>query len=202
MLVDQATDENILKHISVEAYSDANYAGEKSSRRSRTGYVIHAMGSLVAWQSKMQPIIAISTTEAEYQATTATVKEVLWIKNYLKLLLGPEEISATVKMDNQSALRLILNPQSVTRAKHIDVQHHFLRERAVRDEVQFEYCPTDRMFADYLTKQVPLQKFKTCIHVIGMKEPSNFDEVTTSIPEFSSHRASTLELVVEGQRTR
>ena len=186
-LVFQATDENVTKHITVNAYSDADYAGEKSSRRSRTGYVIQTMGSLVAWQSKMQPTIAISTTEAEYQAATATVKEVLWIKNYLKELLTPKEISAKIKMDNQSALRLLLNPQSVTRAKHIDVQHHFLRERAVRDEVQFEYCPTDQMIADYLTKQVPVQKFKTCIYAIGMREPSDAElsgSVETNVNSF------------------
>eukprot|EP00963_Diacronema_lutheri_P014467 scaffold2931_cov1286-Pavlova_lutheri.AAC.1 len=171
-LVYEATDEDVRDQIKIITHSDADYASDKDSRRSRTGFVIQVMGSLVAWQSKMQPTISISTTEAEYQAATAAVKETLWIKNYLQQLLEPRNISAKIYMDNQSALRLIQNPQSVTRAKHIDVQHHFLRERAIREEVKFEYCPTNEMNADYLTKQVPLEKFKMCISNIGMKKPS------------------------------
>ena len=186
-LVFEATDEDVNDQIKIITHSDADYAGDKDSRRSRTGFVIQVMGSLVAWQSKMQPTISISTTEAEYQAATAAVKETLWIKNYLQQLLEPRTISAKIYMDNQSALRLIQNPQSVTRAKHIDVQHHFLRERAIREEVTFEYCPTNEMNADYLTKQVPLEKFKSCIRSIGMKKPSDAElsgSVETNVNSF------------------
>eukprot|EP00963_Diacronema_lutheri_P013672 scaffold2671_cov455-Pavlova_lutheri.AAC.2 len=172
MLVYEATSEKVAETINIVAYSDADYAGEHETRRSRTGYTVQVMGGLVAWQSKLQPTIAISTTEAEYQAATAAVKEVLWIKNYLMQLLKPEHITATIHMDNQSALRLIKNPQSVTRAKHIDVQHHFLRERAIRAEVNFVYCSTDQMWADYLTKRLPAEKFRTCIKRLGMKNPT------------------------------
>jgi len=129
------------------------------------------MGGLVAWQSKLQPTISLSTTEAEYQAATGAVKEALWMKNFIDQLLNPEKVEIIVQVDNQSALRLLKNPQSVSRAKHIDVQHHFLRERAIREEVVFRYCPTEKMWADYHTKGLPKEKFKTFISKLGMYSP-------------------------------
>eukprot|EP00963_Diacronema_lutheri_P005897 scaffold470_cov465-Pavlova_lutheri.AAC.1 len=167
----QGTSQNLPDCIQITVYSDADYAGESDTRRSRTGYAILIMGGLVAWQSKLQPTISLSTTEAEYQAATAAVKEALWMKNFIDQLLNPEKVEIVVKVDNQSALRLLKNPQSVSRAKHIDVQHHFLRERAIREEVDFRYCPTEKMWADYLTKRLPKEKFKTCISKLGMYSP-------------------------------
>lgn len=159
------------QEIHITAYSDADYAGNKECRRSRTGYAIIIMGGLIGWQSKLQPTIATSTTEAEYQAASAAIKETLWMRNLLKQLLEPKKITVTVMIDNQSTLRLLRNPQSVTQAKHIDVQHHFIRERAMRAEVNLVYCRTEEMWADYLTKQVPSEKFKNCIKNLGMITP-------------------------------
>lgn len=130
-----------------------------------------SMGALVAWQSKLQPTIAPSTTEAEYQVAATTIKETLWMRNLLKQLLEPKSIKVNILIDNQSALRLLKNPQSVTQAKHIDVQHHFIRERAMRKEIDMMYYPTESMWADYLTKPIPAPKFKECIQTLGMILP-------------------------------
>lgn len=162
------TNENPKEKLTVTIYSDADYAGDKDSRRSRTGYIVTVMGSLVSWQSKLQPTIATSTTEAEYQAAGAAIKEGLWIRNFLHQLLETKTVQVTINIDNQSTLRLLKNPQSVTKAKHIDVQHHFIRERAIRNEVILTYCQTEQMWADYLTKQLPSEKFNICIKNIGM----------------------------------
>lgn len=129
------------------------------------------MGSLVSWQSKLQPTIATSTTEAEYQAAGAAIKAGLWIRNFLHQLLETKTVQVTINIDNQSTLRLLKNPQSVTKAKHIDVQHHFIRERAIRNEVILTYCQTEQMWADYLTKQLPSEKFNICNQFLHIKEP-------------------------------
>ena len=130
--------------IHIKTYSDAEYASDKENRRSRTGYAIQVLGGLVSWQSKSQQTIATSTTEAEYQATFVAIKEHLWIRNLLKQLLNPRQVKVTILIDNQSTLRLLKTPHSVTRAKHIDVQHHFIREQAMRNEVDMEYCGTKK----------------------------------------------------------
>eukprot|EP00963_Diacronema_lutheri_P012506 scaffold1797_cov453-Pavlova_lutheri.AAC.1 len=167
-LIYTGTTEDENQAIQITAYSDADYASDKDNRRSRTGFAIQVLGGLVSWQSKLQPTIATSTTEAEYQAASAAIKESLWIRNLVQQLLNPKQVKVTILIDNQSTLRLLKNPQSVTRAKHIDVQHHFMRERAMRNEVEMNYCETEKMWADYLTKQVPTAKFKLCIQQLGM----------------------------------
>ena len=79
----KATNENPEEKLQVTIYSDADYAGDRNNRRSRTGYAIIVMGGLVSWQSKLQTTIATSTTEAEYQAAASAIKEGLWIRNFI-----------------------------------------------------------------------------------------------------------------------
>jgi hypothetical protein len=61
--------------------------------------------------------------------------------------------------DNQAAMKLIKHPIASMRSKHIDVQHHFVRERCSRGEVAFQYCETGEMVADCMTKALPMVKF-------------------------------------------
>ena len=56
--------------------------------------------------------------------------------------------------DNQGALALQRNPTSHQRAKHIDVAHHFVRERVARGELDLLYCQTNKMLADLFTKSL------------------------------------------------
>ena len=99
--------------------------------------------------------MAASTTEAEYISAAQAVKEALW----LRVLTG----------DNQSALKLLKNPVSSMRSKHIDVVHHFARERVARREVEFSYVNTNEMLADMLTKPVPGNKLQVCSDGIGVE---------------------------------
>ena len=142
-------------------YCDADYAGDIDTRRSTTGYVFLYNGGAITWQSKRQQTVAVSTTEAEYMAAAAAVKEGLWLR---KLLgdLHLETKTINIMADNQSAIKLLRNPISSLRSKHIDVIHHFARERVMRQEVAFHYTATDTMIADILTKALGGDKFTYC----------------------------------------
>jgi hypothetical protein len=82
---------------------------------------------------------------------------------WLRKLLADLEISVkTVKInaDNQAAIKLLKNTATSSRSKHVDVTHHFARERVERGEVDFVYISTDGMVADALTKATPLVKLE------------------------------------------
>ena len=62
--------------------------------------------------------------------------------------------------DNQSAISLAKSPQFHGRAKHIDIRHHFLRERVADGTVELKYCPSENMVADILTNTVKFEKLR------------------------------------------
>ena len=144
---------------------DSDYAADPDTRRSTTGYVFTLNGGAITWSSKRQPTIAASTTEAEYMAAAAAVKEALWLRKVMTTL-NVETGVINLYSDNQGAIKLLRNPISSMRSKHIDVMHHFARERVVRGEVAFHFVPTDKNIADALTK--PLAASKSAVCRIGM----------------------------------
>ena len=149
------------------AYCDADYAGDIDTRRSTTAYVFILNGGAVSWSSRLQQTVAASTTEAEYMAAAAAIKESLWISKLLSDLRIDSGIT-TIQADSQSAIKLLKHPVFSMRSKHIDVIYHFARERVARKEVTFAYTKTDHMVADALTKPVPVTKFQFCRAAMGV----------------------------------
>ena len=148
-------------------YSDADYAGDLDTRRSTTGYLFTMNGGAISWSSKRQPTVAVSTTEAEYMAAAQATKEALWLRKLradLQLQTGP----MIIKVDNQSAIKVLKNPILSARSKHIDIIYNFARERAARQEIKFEYIRTDHMLADALTKPVNKIKLEFCRSGMGV----------------------------------
>lgn len=139
------------------AYSDSDFAGDIYSRKSTTGYIIKFCGGPVAWCSKRQPIVSLSSTEAEYIAAAECIKEALFLKSVIDELLGVN-ININLHVDNQSAITIIKNGQFNKRSKHIDVRYHFINEKVSEGIVKLFYCPSSEQLADSLTK--PLDKVK------------------------------------------
>jgi hypothetical protein len=103
--------------------------------------------------------------EAEYIAASMATKEALWLRNLLSdfgMVVSPVQILC----DNQSAIAVATNPIMSQRAKHIDLQYHFLRDRIVRKEIALSYVSTKSNLADVLTKPLPYDVMMVC--VIGM----------------------------------
>ena len=70
----------------VEGFVDSNYAGSLDTRKSLTGYVFIIYGGVVSWKANLQPVVALSTTEADYIAMTEAIKEAIWLKGIIKEL--------------------------------------------------------------------------------------------------------------------
>uniref|UniRef100_A0A2N9EDK6 Reverse transcriptase Ty1/copia-type domain-containing protein n=1 Tax=Fagus sylvatica TaxID=28930 RepID=A0A2N9EDK6_FAGSY len=95
--------------LTLRAYSDADWAGDPTDRRSTTGYCFLLGSSLISWRSKKQSVVARSSTEAEYCALTDTTSELLWLR-WLLQDLGVSTSSATpIYCDNRSAIQITRN---------------------------------------------------------------------------------------------
>jgi hypothetical protein len=152
------------------AFTDADYAGDLDSRRSTTGYVLTLNAGPVAWGSIKQKSVALSTTEAEYIAACHTAKEIVWLRNLLHEIGFEQVDSTTLFCDNQSAVRLVFNPEFHKRTKHIDVQHHFIREKQNDGSLHMQYLPTEEQLADLFTKPLPGPRFEKLRRQIGIED--------------------------------
>ena len=151
----------------LEGYCDANYGSCEVTRRSTTGYLFTFSGSLISWQTKLQKTVATSTTEAEYMAAAAAAKEALYLRKIL-LDVGFGAKCITIHCDNQGAVNLTKNALTVSRTKHVDIAHHFVRNRVSRGELQIQYIHSSDQLADFLTKALGPTKLQTAIQKLAL----------------------------------
>ena len=111
----------------VEGFVDADYAGGIDTRKSTTGFVFIVYGAAVSWRSMLQPVVALSTTEAEYMAVTKGVKEAMWLRGMLSEL-GLNQHTLVVFCDKKSVVHLSKHQVFHERSKHIDIKLHFVRD--------------------------------------------------------------------------
>jgi hypothetical protein len=100
-------------------------------------------------------------------AAAFAAKEALWLRK----LFAEFSIAASpieLKGDNQSALKLVKHPVNSARSKHIDVMHHFVRERVAMGQIHFSFVSTHDQIADALTKALPAEKHAACRTAMGV----------------------------------
>jgi hypothetical protein len=153
----------------VIGYSDADWAANLDDRRSITVYAFIMANGAISWNSKKQPTVALSSTEAEYMAASQATKEATWIRKLLDSLGLAKPEAMLIYGDNQGSIALAKNPTGHGRTKHIDIQHHFIREKVNGGEIQFEFCGTENMIADVLTKGLPQEKHNHCVKGLGIQ---------------------------------
>ena len=151
----------------LEGYTDAD-GSTNEDHHAVSGYVFLIDGGPISWSVKTQEIIALSMTEAEYVTATHAAKEALWLHSFLGEILGPLDSATTLYCDNQSAIALMKNDQFHARTKHIDIHYHFICYVIQNGSLRLEYCPTEDMTADVLTKALPSLKAKHFASALGL----------------------------------
>ncbi|KAF0734551.1 hypothetical protein Ae201684P_005409 [Aphanomyces euteiches] len=169
-----------------DLYVDADYANDTSTRRSTSGFVLFLNGCLISWKSKLQNIVALSTCEAEYISMSYGLLEALWLKSLLEELQLDIKLPINVYEDNQSTIKMAENSTLQQRTKHIDVRHHFIRDLVKQRIIKINYCRTNSMLADILTKAPPKPMFE-----------EHMPKLVTSIPPSNNEETSRLEGSVE-----
>lgn len=150
-------------------FTDADWAGDVHDRKSTTGFVFFLGSTPITWNSKKQPTVALSSTEAEYMAITEGAKEVVWLRRLFgELKLQDLTCPTTIHGDNQGSLNLAHNPVYHGRTKHIEVRHHFIREKILSREINLEYVPTGEQLADIFTKALGRIAFERIRGKLGL----------------------------------
>jgi hypothetical protein len=134
--------------------SDSDYAGDKDTRTSVSGYVVYLNAALIAWKSKSQKVVTLSSTEAEYMALSDLCTEVLFIKQLLESMGMGIQLPIKLEVDNTGALFLAENSTTSQRTKHIDVRHHFICNLMDDKIIEVKFVKTTENDADVYTKNV------------------------------------------------
>lgn len=151
-------------------FTDADYGGDLDQRKSTSGYVFHLLGGPIAWASRHQTCVALSTTEAEFVAGCEAAKEAVWISRLLEEIDLGTYGTIPIHCDNQGAIRLIHNPEFHQRTKHIEIKYYFIREHQRSGVIDVRYLNTEEQVADIFTKALPVPCFRYLRDLLGIVE--------------------------------
>jgi hypothetical protein len=140
-------------------YTDSDWAGCVSDRKSTSGCCFGLGSAVVSWFSRKQKSVALSSAEAEYMAASQASCEALWLRKMLIGLFGVQLRPTVIYCDNQSCIKLSENPVFHDRSKHIEIRYHFIRDYVQRGAVELQYISTEEQVADILTKALSMGKF-------------------------------------------
>lgn len=153
-------------------WTDASFADNSMDRKSSQGYAIKLFGGLIGWRANKQDTVTTSTTEAELLALTQGAKEALFTNRLIKSLGVSLDQPTPVPIwcDNQQTIRLVTaeTAQLSTKLRHVDIHHHWVREKVQEGGLQVNYCPTKQMVADGLTKALPREAFLQFRNALGL----------------------------------
>ena len=143
-------------------------------RKSTSGGCQFLGRSLVSWSSKKQNCVSLSSTEAEYVAAASCCAQLLWMRQTLKDY-GVTCDKVPLLCDNQSAIKISLNPVQHSKTKHIDIRHHFIREHIKLGDIEVYFIHTEEQLADICTKPLDEARFRELRHELNIIDSSNVD---------------------------
>ena len=156
------------KKVSTVGYSDADWAGCKATRRSTSGYIFLMNGCPVAWASKKQSLVSLSSTESEYIALAKCVQQAIWMASWMREVDldvgGPMDLL----VDNLGTIALSETTKGHDLAKHIDIRYFFIRDAVKEGQVSIYTVASSQNLADIMTKSLPREKHRRIVTALGL----------------------------------
>lgn len=149
-------------------FVDADYGGYADTRRSTSGELYVMAGGLVAWGAHHERTVALSTAEAEYMAGARGARQLEWMYSFMAELNLTQPRPATLRCDNQAAIALAQSSKGHSRVKHIDIRHHYIRERVEDGDLEVLHIAGSDNIADIMTKPLPYPRHQDLITRMGL----------------------------------
>jgi hypothetical protein len=154
-------------HFELLGYSDANYAECKVDRKSTSGTCQFLGQPLVSWSSKKQNYVAMFMVEVEYVTTGNCCAQLFWMRQTLKDFFAVKTLKdygytmnhIPLLCDNENAIKIAYNSCEYSRIKHIDIQHHFLRDHVIKGDIAISHVETNDQLANIFTKPLDEKRF-------------------------------------------
>ena len=148
-------------------FTDANHANAREAeRKSITGFCFFLFGNLICWKSKVQPLTAASTHEAELIALSFCADECIWMRNLLNEVGVHITQPIPILCDNQGTVFTANNPSQNQRSKHLDIRYFRVRQFIESNLMDVLYVPTTANLADFFTKSLTPVHFYQFKHLL------------------------------------
>ncbi|KAK3242733.1 hypothetical protein CYMTET_47582 [Cymbomonas tetramitiformis] len=149
----------------VTAYTDADHAADKVTRRSVTGSLVRLNGSTVMYSSKLQKTVAVSTAEAELIALSECARDVEYVVNLLTEF-SPVKQPVTIHGDNHASVAQAENVLNNAATRHVAVRNRYVAKLVELGRIVIAKVPTQENLADFFTKSLALERFRVLSAVV------------------------------------
>ena len=122
----------------------------------------------ISCTSQQQKTVTLSVGEAEYMELASTGQQAAWLKSFSGEIGFPIKGQIPLCLDNQAVIFLMINPAVERRTKHIDIQHHYIREQYEEKVVEPFHVAGEENPADLFTKSLPVVKVEKFRSKIGL----------------------------------
>ena len=153
--------------VQINAFVDADHAGDRLTRRSHTGIIIFLNKAPIIWFSKRQNTVETSTFGSEFVAMKICTEMVEGLRYKLRMFGIPMEGPANVYCDNDAVVKNATVPESTLKKKHNAIAYHRVREAIAAGTIRITKEHTSTNLADILTKLLPSPTLKQlCMRIL------------------------------------
>ena len=150
------------------AYSDSTWRRPDKLGYNAFGYVVYLYGAPVSFAAKRLKVVALSSAEAEYAASSYACREIVFVRNVLADLGFTISQPTVLAVDNQAAIRIAENLGVTSKTKHFSDAIHYIRDQVDRQVVQLTFVKSEFQRADGFTKPLgkgPFRVWRDMLHL-------------------------------------